>query len=30
MRSLSHELRTSLNAVNGYICEAYEKIENIV
>jgi signal transduction histidine kinase len=30
MRSLSHELRTSLNAVNGYISEAYEKIDNIL
>ncbi|CAD8175001.1 unnamed protein product [Paramecium pentaurelia] len=29
MRSLSHELRTSLNAVNGYISEAYERIDNI-
>ncbi|CAD8084717.1 unnamed protein product [Paramecium sonneborni] len=29
MRSLSHELRTSLNTVNGYISEAYERIYNI-
>ncbi|CAK80936.1 unnamed protein product (macronuclear) [Paramecium tetraurelia] len=29
MRSLSHELRTSINAVNGYISEAYERIDNI-
>lgn len=29
MRSLSHELRTSLNAVNGYVSEAYERIDNI-